>query len=64
MSIYRQMHSYVGLKQTKEELKFYSLGIFCKAAETYTFGYLGYDFVVWNNKWFTLILKLFQSLKS
>lgn len=36
-------------KEVKEELKFYSLGIFCKAAETYTFGYLSYDFVVWNN---------------
>lgn len=43
------MHSYVGFKEVKEELKFYSLGIFCKAAETYTFGYLSYDFVVWNN---------------
>lgn len=49
VSIYRQMHSYVGFKEVKEELKFYRLGIFCKAAETYTFGYLSYDFVVWNN---------------
>lgn len=48
-SIYRQMHSYVGLEQVKEELKLYSLGVFCKAAEKYTFGYFSYDFVVWNN---------------
>lgn len=49
MSIYRKMHSYVGFKQVKDELKFYSLGVFYKAADTYTFGYLSYDFVVWNN---------------